>query len=37
MVETFVIRPLVDDDLDSILRIEQATYPTPWTEGIFRD
>lgn len=37
MVETVVIRPLVEDDLDSILRIEEATYPTPWTEGIFRD
>lgn len=37
MVETVLIRPLVKEDLPSILRIEQATYPTPWTEGIFRD
>jgi [ribosomal protein S18]-alanine N-acetyltransferase len=37
MVETILIRPLVEADLPSILRIEQATYPTPWTEGIFRD
>jgi len=37
MVETVLIRPLVEADLPSILRIEQATYPTPWTEGIFRD
>lgn len=37
MVETIVIRPLVEDDLDSILRIEAATYPTPWTKGIFLD
>jgi ribosomal-protein-alanine N-acetyltransferase len=37
MVETVLIRPLAEGDLPSILRIEQATYPTPWTEGIFRD
>jgi ribosomal-protein-alanine N-acetyltransferase len=37
LVETVLIRPLVEADLPSILRIEQATYPTPWTEGIFRD
>jgi ribosomal-protein-alanine N-acetyltransferase len=37
MVETVLIRPLGEGDLPSILRIEQATYPTPWTEGIFRD
>jgi ribosomal-protein-alanine N-acetyltransferase len=37
MVETILIRPLVEADLPSILRIEQATYATPWTEGIFRD
>jgi ribosomal-protein-alanine N-acetyltransferase len=37
MVETILIRPLAEADLPSILRIEQATYPTPWTEGIFRD
>jgi ribosomal-protein-alanine N-acetyltransferase len=37
MVETILIRPLIEADLPSILRIEKATYPTPWTEGIFRD
>ena len=37
MVETILIRPLVDEDLDAVLRIEEATYPTPWTRGIFRD
>ena len=37
MVETILIRPLAAGDLPSILRIEEATYPTPWTEGIFRD
>lgn len=37
MVETVLIRPVVEADLPSILRIEEATYPTPWTEGIFRD
>lgn len=37
MVETILIRTLAEDDLTAILTIEQATYPTPWTEGIFRD
>jgi ribosomal-protein-alanine N-acetyltransferase len=37
MVETVLIRPLVEEDLESILRTEEATYPTPWTKGIFRD
>jgi ribosomal-protein-alanine N-acetyltransferase len=37
MVETILIRPLAEADLPSILQIEEATYPTPWTEGIFRD
>lgn len=37
MVETILIRPLIEADLPSVLRIEKATYPTPWTEGIFRD
>ena len=37
MVDSVVIRPLVEEDLEEILIIEQATYPTPWTEGIFRD
>ena len=37
MVETILIRPLAEEDLDAIVEIEQATYPTPWTEGIFRD
>ena len=37
MVETIVIRPVAEEDLDAILRIEKATYPTPWTAGIFLD
>ena len=37
MVETILIRPVAVTDLSSVLRIEEATYPTPWTEGIFRD
>lgn len=37
MVETILIRPLAEADLPAILQIEEATYPTPWTEGIFRD
>ena len=37
MVETILIRPLGEEDVDAVLRIEEATYPTPWTRGIFRD
>ena len=37
MVETILIRTLAEEDLDAIVEIERATYPTPWTEGIFRD
>ena len=37
MVETIVIRPVREEDLDAMLRIEKATYPTPWTIGIFLD
>ena len=31
------VRPFVDADLDEALVIERATYPTPWTAGIFAD
>jgi ribosomal-protein-alanine N-acetyltransferase len=37
VVGTVVIRPMTPNDLEACLRIERATYPTPWTEGIFRD
>jgi ribosomal-protein-alanine N-acetyltransferase len=37
MVGTVVIRPMTEGDIPSALAIEQSTYPTPWTEGIFRD
>ncbi|MDX1459834.1 MAG: ribosomal protein S18-alanine N-acetyltransferase [Xanthomonadales bacterium] len=30
-----LIRPLWRDDLPAIIEIEQASYPFPWTEGIF--
>lgn len=32
-----VFRPMVEEDLQSILRIEQAAYEFPWTEAIFQD
>ncbi len=32
-----VIRPLQADDLDRLVAIESASYPFPWTLGIFRD
>lgn len=37
MVVGFLIRPMHDADISASLRIEEATYPHPWTEGIFRD
>jgi [ribosomal protein S18]-alanine N-acetyltransferase len=32
-----IFRPMVEDDLPSIMRIEQEAYQFPWTETIFRD
>ena len=32
-----IVRPLWTDDLEDIMKIEEASYPFPWTEGIFRD
>jgi ribosomal-protein-alanine N-acetyltransferase len=32
-----LIRPLWPEDLDDVIRIEEASYPFPWTRGIFRD
>lgn len=31
------LRPMVDDDLAEVMRIEQASYDFPWTLGIFGD
>ena len=31
------IRPMQEDDIDAVLKIEHAMYEFPWTEGIFRD
>lgn len=32
-----VIRPLTADDLDSVVALEQANQPAPWSDGVFRD
>ena len=32
-----VIRPLAAEDLEQVLAIERASYPFPWTRGIFED
>jgi ribosomal-protein-alanine N-acetyltransferase len=32
-----VLRPLYPADLDEVVAIEQASYPYPWTRGIFDD
>jgi len=31
------LRLMNEDDLDSVVKIELASYPFPWTRGIFRD
>jgi ribosomal-protein-alanine N-acetyltransferase len=31
------MRPMGYADIDSVMRVERAAYPFPWTEGIFRD
>lgn len=31
------LRPMREDDLDTIMAIERGAYPFPWTHGIFRD
>jgi [ribosomal protein S18]-alanine N-acetyltransferase len=31
------IRPMRDEDVADVVRIEQVNYRFPWTEGIFRD
>ncbi|MCK4951131.1 MAG: ribosomal protein S18-alanine N-acetyltransferase [Gammaproteobacteria bacterium] len=30
-------RPMREEDLDAVMEIEKAVYPSPWTVGIFRD
>ncbi len=31
------LRPMTEEDVESMLAIERRAYPYPWTEGIFRD
>lgn len=31
------LRPMREDDLDTVMAIERRAYPYPWTPGIFRD
>ena len=31
------LRPMIEDDLETIMVIERETYPYPWTKGIFHD
>lgn len=33
----FAMRPMREEDLPAIMQVENAAYPYPWTEGIFRD
>ncbi|AMN46319.1 ribosomal-protein-alanine N-acetyltransferase [Steroidobacter denitrificans] len=30
-------RPMTLNDVEAVLAVEQASYPFPWSEGIFRD
>ena len=31
------LRPMTEDDLETVMTIERQTYPFPWTFGIFHD
>lgn len=31
------VRPMCRQDLDAVLRLEEAAYPHPWSRGIFED
>jgi ribosomal-protein-alanine N-acetyltransferase len=33
----YLVRPLVESDLDRVMEIELDAYPHPWTRGIFAD
>ncbi len=33
----FVVRAMHEEDIDTVMAIEQRAYPFPWTHGIFRD
>ena len=30
-------RPMIENDLDDVITIEESVYPYPWTRGIFHD
>ena len=32
-----VFRPMVEEDLSFIMKVEQAAYQFPWSKGVFRD
>jgi ribosomal-protein-alanine N-acetyltransferase len=34
---SITLRGMQEDDLPAVLACERAAYPSPWTEGIFRD
>ena len=36
-VEAMLLRPMVEDDLPAVMRLETSSHLTPWTEGNFRD
>ena len=35
--EAVSLRPMREDDLDTVMAIERRAYPFPWTRGILRD
>ena len=35
--EVIAIRPMTVDDVPAAAAIERATYPQPWSEGVFRE
>ena len=35
--ELLNLRPITEDDLDQLMKVENRAYPHPWTRGIFSD
>lgn len=36
IMERYIIREMREDDLPGVLRLEKVSFPTPWTEWMFR-
>lgn len=37
VIPSLTFRPILDQDLDRVMEVENAAYPIPWTRGVFED